>query len=46
MAAEAVFCSGRCPCHGHPEKWPRREIVDGIRYIVDNGAKWRVWTVA
>ncbi|WP_319599930.1 IS5 family transposase [Streptomyces sp. ID01-9D] len=26
---------------GHPEKWPRREIVDAIRYIVDNGAKWR-----
>ncbi|MFF6981296.1 transposase [Streptomyces sp. NPDC008343] len=26
---------------GHPENWPRREIVDGIRYIVDNGAKWR-----
>ena len=26
---------------GHPEKWPRRDIVDGIRYIVDNGAKWR-----
>ncbi|WP_405918315.1 transposase [Streptomyces sp. NBC_00728] len=26
---------------GHPEKWSRREIVDGIRYIVDNGAKWR-----
>lgn len=25
---------------GHPEKWPRREIVDAIRYIVDNGAKW------
>ncbi|MFJ4773832.1 transposase [Streptomyces uncialis] len=25
----------------HPEKWPRRMIVDGIRYIVDNGAKWR-----
>jgi hypothetical protein len=25
---------------GHPEKWPRRQIVDGIRYIVDNGAKW------
>ncbi|ATW46800.1 hypothetical protein CGZ69_00995 [Streptomyces peucetius subsp. caesius ATCC 27952] len=25
----------------HPEKWPRRDIVDGIRYIVDNGAKWR-----
>ncbi|MGW8883880.1 IS5 family transposase [Streptomyces sp. NPDC055749] len=26
---------------GRPEKWPRREIVDAIRYIVDNGAKWR-----
>lgn len=26
---------------GHPEKWPRREIVDGIRYLVDNGVKWR-----
>lgn len=26
---------------GHPEKWPRREIVDGIRYLVDNGIKWR-----
>lgn len=26
---------------GHPEEWPRREIFDGIRYIVDNGAKWR-----
>ncbi|WP_342354227.1 IS5 family transposase [Streptomyces inhibens] len=26
---------------GHPEKWLRRDIVDGIRYIVDNGAKWR-----
>jgi len=26
---------------GHPEKHPRREIVDAIRYIVDNGAKWR-----
>lgn len=26
---------------GHPEKWPRREIVDGIRYVVDNGIKWR-----
>ncbi|WSI59917.1 transposase [Streptomyces platensis] len=26
---------------GHPEKWPRRQIVDAIRYIVDNGAKWR-----
>ncbi|MFE5549977.1 IS5 family transposase [Streptomyces sp. NPDC056534] len=26
---------------GRPEKWPRRDIVDAIRYIVDNGAKWR-----
>ena len=26
---------------GHPEKWPRRHIVDAIRYIADNGAKWR-----
>ncbi|MEU9256339.1 IS5 family transposase [Streptomyces sp. NPDC048270] len=26
---------------GRPEKWHRREIVDAIRYIVDNGVKWR-----
>lgn len=26
---------------GRPEKHPRREIVDAIRYITDNGAKWR-----
>jgi transposase len=26
---------------GWPEKWPRREIVDAIRYVVDNGLKWR-----
>lgn len=26
---------------GHPEKWPRRQIVDAIRYLVDNGTKWR-----
>lgn len=26
---------------GRPEKHPRREIVDGIRYLVDNGIKWR-----
>ncbi|MBO8200882.1 IS5 family transposase [Streptomyces smyrnaeus] len=25
---------------GRPEKWPRRTVVDAIRYIVDNGAKW------
>lgn len=29
------------PTGGHPEKWPRREIADGIRYLVDNGIKWR-----
>jgi transposase len=32
-------------CHtsrgGRPEKHDRRAIVDAIRYIVDNGAKWR-----
>ena len=26
---------------GRPEKHPRREIVDAIRYLVDNGIKWR-----
>ncbi len=26
---------------GRPEKWHRREIMDAIRYIVDNGVKWR-----
>ncbi|MEU7414971.1 transposase [Streptomyces sp. NPDC042638] len=26
---------------GRPEKHPRREIVDAIRYVVDNGCKWR-----
>lgn len=29
------------PTGGDPEKWPRREIVDGIRYLVDNRIKWR-----
>lgn len=28
------------PTGGHPEAHPRREIVDGIRYLVDNGMKW------
>ncbi|MFK4070429.1 transposase [Streptomyces sp. NPDC029674] len=23
---------------GRPEKWPRRQIVDAIRYLLDNGA--------
>lgn len=26
---------------GHPEKWPRRQIVNAIRYVVDKGTKWR-----
>jgi transposase len=26
---------------GAPEKWPRHRVVDAIRYVVDNGAKWR-----
>jgi putative transposase len=29
------------PSGGRPEKHPRREIVDAIRYLVDNGCKWR-----
>jgi transposase len=29
------------PTGGAPEKWPRRRDVDAIRYITDNGAKWR-----
>jgi transposase len=31
----------KTPKGGAPEKWPRSEIVDGIRYLVDNGIKWR-----
>ncbi|MFD8998663.1 transposase [Streptomyces abikoensis] len=26
---------------GRPEKWHRRDVVDVIRYLVGNGAKWR-----
>lgn len=29
------------PLGGRPEKHPRRAIVDAIRYVVDNGCKWR-----
>lgn len=29
------------PTGGRPEKHPRREIVDAIRYVVDTGCKWR-----
>lgn len=31
----------RTPRGGRPEAHPRREIVDAIRYVVDNGCKWR-----
>lgn len=29
------------PSGGRPEKHPRRDIVDAIRYVTDNGCKWR-----
>jgi putative transposase len=29
------------PAGGRPEKHPRRAIVDAIRYLTDNGGKWR-----
>lgn len=29
------------PSGGHPEGYCRREIVDAIRYLVDQGCKWR-----
>jgi transposase len=29
------------PVGGRPEKHARREIVDAIRYLTDNGCKWR-----
>ncbi|MEU9256638.1 IS5 family transposase [Streptomyces sp. NPDC048270] len=29
------------PRGGRPEKHPRREIVDAIRYVVDTGCKWK-----
>lgn len=29
------------PLGGRPEKHPRRLIVDAIRYVTDNGIKWR-----
>ncbi|WP_443077946.1 IS5 family transposase [Streptomyces sp. NBC_01450] len=31
----------RTPKGGAPEKWPRRRVIDAIRYITDNGTKWR-----
>ena len=31
----------RTPAGGRPEKHHRRDIVDAIRYITDNGCKWR-----
>jgi transposase len=29
------------PMGGRPEKHPRRSVVDAIRYVNDNGCKWR-----
>ncbi|MFJ2008343.1 transposase [Streptomyces chartreusis] len=29
------------PTGGRPEKHPRRNVVDAIRYVNDNGIKWR-----
>ncbi|MGB9033963.1 MAG: IS5 family transposase [Paeniglutamicibacter sp.] len=31
----------RTAAGGHPEAWHRRDIVDAIRYMTDNGCKWR-----
>jgi putative transposase len=33
------------PIGGRPEKRPRRVIVDAIRYVADNGGKWRALPV-
>lgn len=40
---EAMLPPPACtmPRGGRPEKHDRRDIVDAIRYIVDNGCKWR-----
>lgn len=29
------------PTGGRPEKHPRRNVIDAIRYVNDNGCKWR-----
>lgn len=29
------------PRGGRPERWPRREIFDAIRYVVSEGCRWR-----
>ncbi|SOE06479.1 IS5 family transposase [Streptomyces sp. Ag109_G2-15] len=29
------------PAGGRPEKWPRRDVVDAIRCLVDSGCKYR-----
>lgn len=41
--AEPLLPTPACdtPRGGAPEKHPRREIVDAIRYVVDTGCKWR-----
>lgn len=33
------------PAGGRPEKHHRRDIVDAIRYVTDNGVKWRALPV-
>jgi len=40
---EPVLPAPACetPKGGRPEKWPRRHVVDAIRYLVDSGCKWR-----
>ncbi|MER5577065.1 IS5 family transposase [Streptomyces massasporeus] len=40
---EALLPPPACetPSGGRPEKHPRREIVDAIRYVVDTGCNWR-----
>lgn len=35
------FLAWQSPTGGRPEKHHRRDIVDAIRYVTDNGTKWR-----
>ena len=40
-----VDCYLMCPTAkpgGHPEKYPKREILDGIFYILRGGCAWRL----
>lgn len=40
---EPMLPSPACtqPSDGRPEKYDRRTVIDAIRYLVDNGIKWR-----